>query len=107
MNTLRDLPNMNSLWGALVVEELVRLGVRRFCVCPGSRSTPLAVAVARQASLGGGVRKLFFFFAFVGEFVFLEGLYGGDVVGRSGTKHSGAFEFLGAAGDFGVSGGPG
>lgn len=44
---LRDLPNVNSLWGALVVEELVRLGVSHFCVCPGSRSAPLAVAIAR------------------------------------------------------------
>ncbi|CAN0248760.1 unnamed protein product [Ectocarpus sp. 4 AP-2014] len=44
---LREMPNVNSLWGALVVEELVRLGVRHFCVCPGSRSAPLAVAIAR------------------------------------------------------------
>ncbi|CAN0388401.1 unnamed protein product, partial [Ectocarpus fasciculatus] len=47
---LRELPNVNSLWGALVVEELVRLGVRHFCVCPGSRSAPLAVAIARHPS---------------------------------------------------------
>ncbi|CAN0099168.1 unnamed protein product [Scytosiphon promiscuus] len=48
--SLRQLPNVNSLWGTLVVEELVRLGVRHFCVCPGSRSAPLAVAIARHPS---------------------------------------------------------
>lgn len=47
VRSLRELPNINALWGALVVEELVRLGVRHFCVCPGSRSAPLAVAIAR------------------------------------------------------------
>lgn len=39
----------NARRGALVVEELVRLGVPRFCVAPGSRSTPLVAAVARRA----------------------------------------------------------
>lgn len=41
-------PNINSLWAALIVEELVRSGVDTFCVAPGSRSTPLTVAVARH-----------------------------------------------------------
>lgn len=40
--------NVNHLWAALLVEELVRQGVGLFVVCPGSRSTPLAVAVAQN-----------------------------------------------------------
>ncbi|MDQ1256204.1 MAG: 2-succinyl-5-enolpyruvyl-6-hydroxy-3-cyclohexene-carboxylate synthase, partial [Candidatus Hydrogenedentes bacterium] len=40
--------NINSLWGALIVEELRRNGVRFFCVSPGSRSAPLTVAVAEN-----------------------------------------------------------
>lgn len=39
-------PNVNALWAELLVEELLRQGVRFFVVCPGSRSTPLALAVA-------------------------------------------------------------
>ncbi len=45
---LRDAPNIQSLWGDLIVEELVRNGVDRFVVCPGSRSTPLVQAIARH-----------------------------------------------------------
>lgn len=42
------LPNINTVWGNLTVEELCRCGVDRFFVCPGSRSAPLAVAVTRS-----------------------------------------------------------
>ena len=48
----RDLPNVNALWAALLVEELIRQGVGLFVVAPGSRSAPLAVAVARAAAEG-------------------------------------------------------
>ena len=40
--------NVNHLWATLLVEELVRNGVGTFCIAPGSRSTPLVVAVARN-----------------------------------------------------------
>ncbi len=45
---LRDAPNVQSLWGGLLVEELVRCGVDTFVLCPGSRSTPLVQAAARN-----------------------------------------------------------
>ncbi len=41
-------PNVNHLWATLLIEELVRNGVDTFCVAPGSRSTPLVVALARN-----------------------------------------------------------
>lgn len=40
--------NINSLWGSLLVEELIRNGVDYFCLSPGSRSAPLAIAVANN-----------------------------------------------------------
>ncbi len=40
---------MNQLWGHLIVEELLRNGVDYFVISPGSRSTPLTVAVAQNA----------------------------------------------------------
>ena len=41
--------NLNILWGELVVEELCRNGVNFFCISPGSRSTLLTTAVARNS----------------------------------------------------------
>jgi 2-succinyl-5-enolpyruvyl-6-hydroxy-3-cyclohexene-1-carboxylate synthase len=43
-----DAPNINILWANLIVEECVRNGVKFFCVSPGSRSTPLVIALARH-----------------------------------------------------------
>ncbi len=39
---------MNILWANLIIEELIRCGVEYFCISPGSRSTPLVVAAARN-----------------------------------------------------------
>jgi 2-succinyl-5-enolpyruvyl-6-hydroxy-3-cyclohexene-1-carboxylate synthase len=46
-----DFRNVNSLWGSVVAETLVRSGVRTVVISPGSRSTPLAFAFARHARL--------------------------------------------------------
>ncbi|MFC1553259.1 2-succinyl-5-enolpyruvyl-6-hydroxy-3-cyclohexene-1-carboxylic-acid synthase [candidate division KSB1 bacterium] len=40
--------NINSLWSELIISELIKLGIDYFCICPGSRSTPLTVSVARN-----------------------------------------------------------
>ncbi len=39
---------ITTLWSSLIIEELVRHDIRRFCISPGSRSTPLTVAAARH-----------------------------------------------------------
>ncbi|MDY6838520.1 MAG: 2-succinyl-5-enolpyruvyl-6-hydroxy-3-cyclohexene-1-carboxylic-acid synthase [Thermodesulfobacteriota bacterium] len=41
-------PNLNALWASLLIEELIRNGIDYFCLAPGSRSTPLTVAVAEN-----------------------------------------------------------
>jgi 2-succinyl-5-enolpyruvyl-6-hydroxy-3-cyclohexene-1-carboxylate synthase len=40
--------NINQLWATLLIEELVRNGITRFVLSPGSRSTPLTTAVAQH-----------------------------------------------------------
>lgn len=42
---------VNNFAGHLVIEELRRLGIDYFCIAPGSRSTPLTYAVAKQKDL--------------------------------------------------------
>ncbi|XP_023512020.1 protein PHYLLO, chloroplastic isoform X3 [Cucurbita pepo subsp. pepo] len=38
--------NINALWASFIVEECSRLGLTYFCIAPGSRSSPLAIAAA-------------------------------------------------------------
>ncbi len=44
--------NVNYLWAQLLFGEWARLGLAEAIVCPGSRSSPLAIAAARTAGLG-------------------------------------------------------
>ena len=46
-----DFRNVNSLWGSVLVETLVRCGVQTAVVSPGSRSTPLTFALARHSGI--------------------------------------------------------
>ncbi|MEI7708351.1 MAG: 2-succinyl-5-enolpyruvyl-6-hydroxy-3-cyclohexene-1-carboxylic-acid synthase [Chlorobium sp.] len=39
---------ITSLWSSIVIEELIRQGAEFFCISPGSRSTPLTAAIARN-----------------------------------------------------------
>ena len=43
-----EFPNATAAAAAVVIEEMLRQGVGAFCVCPGSRSTPFAVAIYRN-----------------------------------------------------------
>ncbi len=43
-----DARNLNSLWASAMVETLARSGLKRAVVSPGSRSTPMAMALARH-----------------------------------------------------------
>jgi 2-succinyl-5-enolpyruvyl-6-hydroxy-3-cyclohexene-1-carboxylate synthase len=40
------MPSLNTLWAGALVQELQRSGVQDVVLCPGSRSAPLALAVA-------------------------------------------------------------
>jgi 2-succinyl-5-enolpyruvyl-6-hydroxy-3-cyclohexene-1-carboxylate synthase len=43
-----DFRNTNSIWASILSETLKHLGLSTAVICPGSRSTPLAVAFAQQ-----------------------------------------------------------
>ncbi|WP_418283073.1 2-succinyl-5-enolpyruvyl-6-hydroxy-3-cyclohexene-1-carboxylic-acid synthase [Halorubrum sp. DTA98] len=44
-------PNRNTLWATALIDELVAAGVESVVVSPGSRSTPLTMAAARNDDL--------------------------------------------------------
>lgn len=46
-----NFSNINSLWAGVMVETLARLGLKSAIACPGSRSTPLTVALARHSQI--------------------------------------------------------
>lgn len=46
-----DFRNSNALWGSVLVETLVRCGLRHAVISPGSRSTPLTTAFARHPAV--------------------------------------------------------
>jgi 2-succinyl-5-enolpyruvyl-6-hydroxy-3-cyclohexene-1-carboxylate synthase len=43
-----DFTNTNLVWTSILVETLARLGLKTAVICPGSRSTPLAIAFANH-----------------------------------------------------------
>ena len=42
---------LNQIWAELIIEELVRYGVKHICIAPGSRSTPLTLAASEHQHL--------------------------------------------------------
>jgi len=48
---LLDFRNANTLWAGVIAETLARCGLCHAVVCPGSRSTPLALAFAEHAAI--------------------------------------------------------
>ncbi len=43
--------HLNFLWAELIIEELARNGVMLICIAPGSRSSPLTLAAARNPKI--------------------------------------------------------
>ena len=43
--------SINQLWASLLIEELVRSGINHVCLAPGSRSTPLVIALEQHPEL--------------------------------------------------------
>ena len=46
-----DFRNVNTLWSSILVATLVKLGLKTAVICPGSRSSPLAVAFANNCEV--------------------------------------------------------
>ncbi|MGP1374128.1 MAG: 2-succinyl-5-enolpyruvyl-6-hydroxy-3-cyclohexene-1-carboxylic-acid synthase [Almyronema sp.] len=46
-----DFRNTNTLWASVLVATWMRLGLETAIICPGSRSTPLTVAIAQQPQI--------------------------------------------------------
>ncbi|HEY9692153.1 MAG TPA: 2-succinyl-5-enolpyruvyl-6-hydroxy-3-cyclohexene-1-carboxylic-acid synthase [Oculatellaceae cyanobacterium] len=46
-----DFRNTNSVWASILAATLQRLGLTTAIICPGSRSTPLAVAFAQHPQI--------------------------------------------------------
>jgi 2-succinyl-5-enolpyruvyl-6-hydroxy-3-cyclohexene-1-carboxylate synthase len=44
-------PNRTTLWGRVIADELAASGVTAACISPGSRSTPLTVAIDEQPDI--------------------------------------------------------
>jgi 2-succinyl-5-enolpyruvyl-6-hydroxy-3-cyclohexene-1-carboxylate synthase len=44
-------PNINTLWGRIVADELAESGIRTAVLAPGSRSTPLTVALSANSEI--------------------------------------------------------
>jgi 2-succinyl-5-enolpyruvyl-6-hydroxy-3-cyclohexene-1-carboxylate synthase len=46
-----DFRNTNTVWASILVETLHRVGLTTAIICPGSRSTPLAIAFAQHPEI--------------------------------------------------------